>query len=189
MKAEEPRQIAFGVLPWRQEDPTSQSLHGPQAESPGHVPEGQKLPRILAGNKARASGTHGCLASLSSYENQESRWRRGPVRGGGWSGGELVTRWGSGDTGKSGFVLQRAGKARLSPGARGGAGSWADRGASVRRSAQLAGAHNPLGADLVQEKGTPESEPGPGDPQGRKPRGARGGRWSLRGGCFPSLSQ
>lgn len=50
------------------------------------------------------------------------------------SQGELVTRWGSGDTGKSSFVLQQAGKARLSPGARRGASSSRDREASMREA-------------------------------------------------------
>ncbi|XP_024618203.1 suppressor APC domain-containing protein 2 [Neophocaena asiaeorientalis asiaeorientalis] len=66
------------------------------------------------------------------------------------------------------------GKARLSPGARGEASSRGDREASVRGSAQLAGAHNPLGARLAQEKGAPGlrrgtlSEERPGELEGEE---------------------
>ena len=56
---------------------------------------------------------------------------------------------------KSGFVLRPAGKARLSRGTGGGASSGGDREISVSGSAQLAGAHNPLGARLAQEKEDP----------------------------------
>ncbi|XP_027622077.1 suppressor APC domain-containing protein 2 [Tupaia chinensis] len=65
--------------------------------------------------------------------------------------------WGKGE---SSFVLQLAGQARLSPGARGGASSHGHREASVRESAQLAGATHPPGALLVQENG--EGPPSPG---------------------------
>lgn len=68
---------------------------------------------------------------------------------------DLVSTRQSGDTGEVSLSCGRQERPGCPKGPGGGASSGGNREASVSGSAQLAGAHNPLGARLAQEKGAP----------------------------------